>query len=378
MDAAIAGSARTNVERAAAAIRTNRRLTDEEAFHTSARSVHVKLFAAVPVTMVLGGIVAWIGLAAALQIAALGGLALIGYRFWYGQSISLKSVIFFVIGVAGVYVAAAILWNRLFASGILAVATFIVFERLGKKPLDFFREYLFADSVFTNDQRRVLPTTSIRPSRITLLLFLSVIVFVPWLHSTTFAILLLCLFCPAILLLHAAWNGSPVESFRLASRTARFILTEYLTYPDVASPARSWAAPETCDTRRNTFTYLWVSLAATLMVGLSYCIPWELFASYFQPGFHWTVPPTGLVGHSWLIAPLSTAFSASGEYRWALGIGAVLSFVLPYVMLFTLYLPGIQKSFQTMTAVEEMKSADSRTEYERRVDRTLDSELIEG
>lgn len=368
----------TNAERAAAAMRTNRRHADEAEFHVSSRSLHVQLFAAVPVTLALGWIVAWIGFAVALQLATLGGLVFIGYCFWKGEQVSIKSVILFVLGVIGVYLATAILGNRLVAAGILAVVTFIVFERQGRNPLDFFREYLFADSVFTNDQRQALPTELIRPSRVTLLVFLAVIVFVPRLHSTTFAILLICVLCPAILFAHLTKNGSPVEPFRVAVRTARFILSEYLTYPDAPSPARSWVAPEACQARRKTFIFLWASLAVTLMIGLSYCIPWELFASYSHPGFRWSVPPENPSGYGWLIAPVATAVSASAEYRWALGIGAVLSFVLPYAMLFTLYLPGIQRSIETMLAVEELRRLDPRTEYERRVDRTLDSEVLEA
>lgn len=378
MDATTISTAPTNLERAAAAIRTNRRYTDETAFRTESRSLHMRLFAAVPITLVLGGIVAWIGLAAALQIATLGGLTLIGYRFWRGEPISLKNVALFIISVVAVYVAAGVLTSRLWASILLAAATFVFFERRGKKPLEFIREYLYADSVFTNDQRGQLASDPLHPSRLMLLLFLAVVVFVPWLHSTSFAILLLCLLCPAFVLLHIAREGTPISTLRVAIRSAAFFLTEYLTYPDVDSAARSWSAPERCDARRNTFTYLWVSLAATLIVALSYCIPWEFFAAHFQPGFQWTVPPTGTLHHSWLSAPIALALSASGEYRWALGIGAVLSFLLPYVMLFTLYLPAIQKCVQTMEAVEKSKQCDTRTEYERRVDRTLDSEVVEG
>lgn len=378
VEATTISTAPTNLERAAAAIRTNRRYTDEDAFYTGSRSLHMKLFVAVPVTLVLGGIVAWIGLAAALQIATLGGLGLIGYRFWRGEPISLKNVALFIVGVVAVYLAAAVLTSRLWASIVLAVATFLFFERHGKKPLEFFREYLYADSVFTNEQRRQLADDPLRPSRLMLLLFLAVAVFVPWFHSTSLAILLLCLLCAALVLLNVAREGTPVSTLRLAIRSAAFILTEYLTYPDAASAARSWSAPERCDSRRSTFTYLWVSLAATLIVALSYCIPWEFFAAHFQPGFQWSVPPTGTLHRSWLSAPIALAIAASGEYRWALGIGAVLSFLLPYAMLFTLYLPAIQKCVQTMEAVEKGKQCDTRTEYERRVDRTLDSEVVEG
>lgn len=371
-------SPRTNFERAAAAIRTNRRYDDEAAFYTNSRSLHVKLFLAAPLTIAAGALVAYLGLATALQIATLGGLALIGYRFWHGQRISIKSVVLFVVGVFGVYVASIVLGHRLLAAGILAAATFILFELWGRRPIDFFREYLIADSVYTTEQQRDLPVQSVGPNRLTLLLILAVIVFVPWLHSTTFAVILLCLLCPAILFFHSTKAVRPAEQFKLAIRTARFIITEYLTYPDVPAGIPTWAPLDPCQSRRRAFTVLWLSLASTMMVGVSYCIPWELFASYFQDGFQWSVPPERAPYYSWLIAPFARATSASSGYRWAFAVGAVLSFLLPYVVLFTLYFPAIQNAVQAMLAVEEMKRLDPRTEYERLVDRTLDSELVEG
>jgi len=114
------------------------------------------------------------------------------------------------------------------------------------------------------------------------------------------------------------------------------------------------------------------------MVGLSYCIPWELFASYFQDGYQWKIPPGRAPYYFWLSGPLTLTTSATGGYRWAFAVGAVLSFLLPYAILFTLYFPAIQNAVEAMLAVEEMKRLDPRTEYERRVDRTLDSEVVEG
>jgi hypothetical protein len=368
---------KNHVEWLKAAFLTDKRVGSSAELISDARAVQLRLLARIPVVIILGLIVAFVGVATTFQVVALISAGLVVYRWWHQRPVSLKTIAVVLASVIVLYVLTFVFHSRLLAVGLMALGTLALFVWTGKRPAAFVEEMMHAD-VLPEERANYPRDPKLRPSWWVLLVMLAIVVFVPWLHSASFGILLLCLFCGALLVAYAARSGSPVQTLSMTWRAMSRMLTDYMTYPDADRGSLEWQSREYLGERRRTFNRLWMSLTLVLAVGLSYCIPWEFFGAHFQPGFSWSVPPTSnAVGFGWLTRPFTMALSASSDYRWALIIGLVLSLALPYLMLFVVYFPAIQKLHRLLWDVRSEKAADTRTEFERDQERLAQSEHVE-
>lgn len=366
-----------HVEWLRAAFLTEKREGTPAELISDARAVQLRLLARIPIVIVLGLIVAFVGVATTFQIVLLISAGLVVYRWWHQRPVSLRTIGLVLAGVIVLYMLTFVFHSRLLAVGLMALFTLGLFWKTGRRPAAFIEEMMHADLL--PEERISFPKdTKLRPSWWVLFVMLAIIVFVPWLHSASFGILLLCLFCAALLLVYAARSGSPAQTLTMTWRAMSRMLLDYMTYPDAQRGSLEWQPREWLAVRRRTFNRLWMALTLVLAVGLSYCIPWEFFGAHFQPGFTWSVPPTSnAVGFGWLTRPFTMALSAGGDYRWSLIIGLVLSLALPYVMLFVVYFPAIQRLHKLLYDVQWAKAADTRTEFERDQERLSQSEHVE-
>jgi|GEM_PF-5086397 len=335
----------------------------------SSRSLHVKLLLAIPASIVLGIIVAVIGVRNALELTAILSVFLITRSFYKGTPVSFGGYLVFAVLIVVVFLVAVILQDRMSAAMTASAGTILVFAINGRKPMEFFHQWLFARPGMEANALQSLHETTPRPSFVILTTLLLVIVFVPALHTVSLAILLVILLCISFIFLTVARGGRPVRSLRAGVVAATNIYTRYLAYPD-ADGIHVWNCGESLAKRRANFMFLWTTLAVTLAVGLSYCIPYELFGSWYESDFVWTIPPTFTHrSFDWITLPFALVLTASWKYWWALVIGAVLSFCLPHFILFTVYLPAILKIQRTAdTAERDSKANDRRTLFQKYVD----------
>lgn len=361
-----------------AAFLTDKREGSSEELIREARAVQLRLLARIPLVILLGLAVAFVGVATAFQIVLLGSAALVVYRWWNHRPVSLRTIGLVLVGVIALYVLTFVFHSRLLAVGLMALVTAGLFWRTATLPIAFIEDMMHAD-LLPAERVKVLKDNKLRPSWWVLAVMLAIIVFVPWRHSASFGILLVCSFCAALLLVYAARSGSPFETLSMTWRAMSRMLTDYMTYPDAQRGSLEWQPRVPLAIRRRAFNRLWMALTLVLAVGLSYCVPWEFFGAHFQPGFKWTVPPTSnAAGFGWLTRPFTLALSAQSDYRWALCIGLVLSLALPYVMLFVIYFPAIQRLHRLLHAAQSVKESDSRTEFERDRERLTQSEHVEA
>src|SRR5262249_6934527 len=111
-------------------------------------------------------------------------------------------------------------------------------------------------------------------------------------------------------------------------------------------------------------------LYLTLVVSLSFCCPWELFASWSVPGFTWHVPPAAPErAYDWLLFPFLAAASARDfTYLWCLVIAVPLLFFLPTLILFVVFMPALQLLNEVTHRIAAL-ARDDRTVWEQFVDR---------
>jgi hypothetical protein len=358
----------SHFERSRSAFRTQRLTTDEETLLINARSIHVKFLLAVPLAVLLGGIIAFFGLALALQLTCLFGVGIFFRRAWTRTPGAIRLLRTLVLAIVLAYVAATFLKVRLIATIILSLAMLCIFLHRGRRPLTFHQEWLVADvRLPPGDEARLKPIP-LGPSVPLLLAVCGIVTAVPLLHSASFAIVLLALVLVGYVLYHATRTQNAIGTVGGVWTLSKLIHLNYLAYPD-ARPA-IWSGGESLAARKRTFTLLWLSTASLLTVGLSYCMPWELLASHSVPGFFWQVPPTRADSeYAWLLQPFLLALGASRDYWWVIIIGAALSMVLPYAIIFAAYFPALQRIGLAAAAAEDSAETDTRSDFEKYVSR---------
>lgn len=357
-----------------AAFLTKTRIGSSDDLITEARAAQLRLLVRIPILIVVGLVISYFGVTTTLQTVLLIGVCVVVYRWWNYRPLSLKVIGGTLAAIVSLYALASVFHLRLLTVGLMALITLGLFLWTGSRPVAFIEEMTRAD-LMPDERMRHARNVRLRPTWWVLITVLAIIVFVPWLHSASLALALLCLFCVAAFLVHSTTSGARlVPSWQVMAR----MLTDYLTYPDAQPASVEWQPRESLVQRRATFSRLWMALTVLLAVGLSYCIPWELFGAHFQPGFTWSVPPPdSQARYAWLTRPFEMAFSANGDYRWSLFIGLILSLALPYAILFVVYFPAIEKLHRLLWDVQAEKDADVRTEFERDIERLSQSEHVE-
>ena len=365
----------THFDRMRFAFRTATLMEDEQSLLLRTRSLQVKLLVVIPLLVTAGAVVAFFGVGTVLQLACILGAGQFVRMAWQQKPGAMKLLVRLISCVIAAYVVGSLMGTRIVASTILSVVTIVIFLWFGSRPLDFYQEWLFADRRIDAETRARLRPIRLLPNEKVLYCYLAVMMAVPHLHTASFAILLLVLLALSFLWLFAARTERPHETVRRVWNGARLLFLQYLAYPE-ARPL-IWSPQESLPERRRTFALLLFSLAATLAVSVSYCMPWELFAAHTEPGFYYPVPGGGAgTGHAWLVRPFLLLGSAGRDYWWALLIGIGLSVALPYLLLFTVYFPALLRVAAAAEQVEAEVAADGRTEFEQYVERLAASRFV--
>lgn len=249
----------------------------------------------------------------------------------------------------------AVVGGELFAYRFLGVAlfcllTWLAFYAWGERPIQFLREYLLAQVTMPPDVRYTWPRSPCGPDLQALAIMLLIVALVPVYTSTTHALLALVGYC-LVKLYH------DVQALRRHGELRRvlpYLLTRaelwamvYLDYLDVRSDASHiWAPPASRAVRDATYRGLLVPLYLTLVVGLSFYCPWEVFAAWSVPDYEvgwFYIPQQRPAAFEWAWGPLRALWEAEPRalMMLAIAIACVLLLVLPPLVLLVIYFPRL-------------------------------------
>lgn len=282
---------------------------------------------------------------ASLPIVALAVLIITLWRYLTQRPIGYFLLASPVI-LVGVHFGSLLLEDRLFTIIVLSTITITFFAFFSADPLRFYQEWLFADPRISPERRQQLKTLELRPSLITLILFLAVIIVIPWLHSVTLAIAALVLYVLGLIFIHSVRTGlKPIAGTKLLFERARSVYRLYLAYPDSNDkmPGR-WSYRHNLAKRRRLLFAFSSPFFLSVLLGLSFCVPWEIFGAWTIPHFPWKVPPNTTGGdYDFLLTPFLSAAQAPPSYYWAFVVALPLMFILPSLLLLACFLPAIIK-----------------------------------
>lgn len=260
--------------------------------------------------------------------------------------------------------------NRFIAVALPASIAAYLFYRFGHMPVTFFEQLLLAQPAMPPEAKDELRLPSCRPNIELFFGILVGIIAVPILVSTTVALMLLTLclvvvYWPYLLpLAEAAPRG---EAIRYLLAFAYRIPEWFVTYPDVYPTDRpdgdlnTWAPPFALSNRTKITVVLMCSLYLTLILGLSYYCPWEIFAKLSTNlPYDITNKPTTLTDYSWLFAPFIFFLSSNPMAVYLLTyVFGVLGFVvIPPAVLLAIYLPRIVELEELRQIVKEYRSSE--------------------
>ena len=295
------------------------------------------LMVAMPALVGIGVfVVAW-SIERALLFTLVGTIAVFALALLIGFRVHLLALVLPALAVIVAVVACTVLRSQGVGTFLLSLVTVLVVFRYGPELFEHHHWTNIQDSLAEPQLRKRLNELSTRPSILILLVILSIIASVPLWHTVTFALLILLLFSIGLALLSLSRGGIPLENTYDGIRVFWGLTAQFLGHQ-----AKFESDREAIDVRRRRrhFAAMWLCISATLCVGLSYCVPYELFASWYEPDFNWQIPPHDRPPFAWLVSPFSIARHADSGYLWAIVVGVVLSALLPYFILFLIYLPG--------------------------------------
>ncbi len=339
----------------------------------AAQRRQVYLLLAVPVTLGVGFLLSIFSLGMVMPILTLVSIIAIalGTLFFKRWAHWLVILPLWVIG--GVLVSSIASWlfvSRTTTTVVLAVAVIVLFALQGSMPLKFYREWLLTDPRMDDRARREGSLPSPRPQWLVLLGVLALVIFVPLRHSTSLAILLVIVLSAGAILYAAAAHPLGVRTgLRALFREGRFMQHLFLAYPDAAETEPGCWKPRWSQARRKVWSTLFMgSIAMVLVVGLSFCCPWEFVASLTSGRGWWQVPPEAERRHGWILLPLRPLGEGGSPYVWVFVVGFVLIFTLPSLVLLSVYARAMLRlrlAFETTLDSAER----GRTDWDVYVDR---------
>lgn len=338
----------------------------------SARMLQLKILLGVPLVVAAGVAIGRVSLAVVLPLAAVAALFMFLRSYWKQRTIDFRVLAWPAI-LAAVRLAAVLLESRLVASAVLAGAVLFLFWRYAAEPLAIYQEWLFTDPKLRGKTRAALAVEPVRPTLWVLVVFLAAAVILPWRHSTTLALVCLILLTVGFLLYFASTGSSSlrqaVGELLLRARQVRLL---YLAYPDQAYARPGvWVPNASLTNRRRNYLAITIPLYVTLLVTLSFCCPWEIFASWTLPKFTWSIPPhqAGEHAYEWILYPfLALANTHSTTFLWSFVVALPMLMLLPPAILFVSYLPSLQRLGAISESVRTLDT-DDRTQWEQYVDR---------
>jgi hypothetical protein len=251
--------------------------------------------------------------------------------------------------------AAAVLGGELFAErffGVLlfAALTVMAFARWGDRPIAFMREFLLAHPAMYPEWRYSWARSPCGPNLTVLAVIMAIVVLVPVYASAAHAIVVLVAYC--------AWrltqDANVLRQYGRLSKVLPYFLRRaeisamiYLDYIDVPSEAHHiWAPPQTLEQRRTTHFVLLGPLYLTLIVGLSFYCPWEVFAALTVPDYEvgwFFIPRARPAPFEWAWGPLRSLWQADPRalFMLAIALACVLLLTLPAMILLAIYFPRL-------------------------------------
>jgi len=276
---------------------------DETKLFHDAQRRHLKIVLLVPLIVAGGLLLGRVSLGVALPIATI--LALAWAAYLYVQRLPIRrSILLLPVILLGTRAFALFLESRLVATVSLAAMAVVLCRLYGDRPLRFYQEWLLTDARLRTETRSAMRLLPLRPNLGLLAGMLALMIIIPWRHSTTLAVLTAVVIPLAFIALLACSSERPLPQALIALfHRAKWMNHLYLAYPDQLSAAPGqWTPDESLATRRRNYLFLTVPLYLTIIVALSFCCPWEIFASWFVPGFEWSIPPsTGQRAYDWML-----------------------------------------------------------------------------
>jgi len=247
-----------------------------------------------------------------------------------------------------------VLWshNRFIAVAIPATVTFALFAKWGSEPIRFYEQFLLSQVEFDNNAKldKALPKHG--PDPWILATILMGIVSLPILVSSTFALFALVIglsaYCAHVFL--PFWQRTDwVEAIVYFLTFAYRVCQRFVAYPEVLETrrpiedAQNWAPPSTATHRSLVFFGLLGSLYLTLIVGLSYYCPWEIFAKLTLEIPDSFASEGVLHGYWWLFAPffLTPLADPLAVYLFTFVFGIAGFALIPPTILLVIYFPQL-------------------------------------
>lgn len=244
-----------------------------------------------------------------------------------------------------------LLASRTFSTLALAGLSLLVYASWARKPIEFYADLLYSQPMVHPLRRQNRARMVTTPSLWLLAAYLGILLVVPVAVSTTHAILAVCALCLVSILAFCIFERRPLRTLGTMLRLARYVRHHYCAYPDHQLP-HAWNPAQSLGQRRLTSSLLVIAISLPLLVGLSYCIPWEPFASHYIPEFPWSLgdpgPRYAYHAYDWIVLPISPVLAGvQPGYWWSLLIGFALLFVLPDALMLSIY-------FRRLLALNEL------------------------
>jgi len=349
----------------------------EQELLEAAQRRQVYLLLAVPITLGVGYLLGIFSLGVVMPILTLLSIITIAVGLLFCKKWRLPLVVLPLWVIAGVLLSSVASWlfvSRTATAAVLSVAAMVLFALQGSMPLAFYREWLLTDPRMDDRVRQEADLPKVRPNWLILLAVLLIVVLVPLRHSISLAILLVLAVCVGFIVYVASKHPSGVRAgLRSIMRDGRFMQHLFLAYPDTTNIEPGCWVPRWGQSRRKVWSTLFTgSIAMVLVVGLSFCCPWELVGSLTAGPGWWQVPPGAEQRHGWLTGPVGPLRSGGAPYVWVFVIGFVLLFTLPTLVLLATYAPALVK---LRRAVDQSMAAGGtgRTDWDVYVDRLRSS-----
>ena len=339
----------------------------------AAQRRQVYLLLAVPVTLGVGHLLSIFSLGMVMPILTLVSIIAIAMGILFFKRWTPWLVVLPLWLIGGVLLSSIASWlfvSRTTTTAVLSAAVIVLFAAQGSMPLAFYREWLLTDPRMDDQARREGSLPRLRPQWLVLLGVLALVIFVPLRHSTSLAIILVIVLSVGVLAYASARHPLGLRAgLRSLLREGRFMQHLFLAYPDASDTEPGCWKPRWSRTKRKVWSTLFMgSTAMVLVVGLSFCCPWELVASLTSGEAWWQIPPEAERRHGWLLLPLRPLGEGGSPYVWVFVVGFVLIFTLPSLVLLAVYAPALlrlRQAFEkTVTAGER-----NRTDWDVYVDR---------
>ncbi len=339
----------------------------------AAQRRQVYLLMAVPVTLGIGYLLSIFSLGMVMPILTLLSIVAIAMGVLFFKRWTLWLVILPLWLIGGVLLSSIAAWlfvSRTTTTSVLSVVVILLFAAQGSMPLAFYREWLLTDPRMDDQARRDGSLPRPHPQWLVLLGVLALVLFVPLRHSTSLAIILVIVLSLGVLAYTSIRHPLGVRAgFRALVGEGRFMQHLFLAYPDASDTEPGCWQPRWSRTRRKVWSTLFMgSTAMVLIVGLSFCCPWELVASLTSGEEWWQIPPEAERRHGWLTLPFWPLGDGGAPYVWVFVVGFVLIFTLPSLVLLAVYAPALLRLRQAFE--ETVGSGDrDRTDWDVYVDR---------